>query len=217
MEKKFINDYFGSFRRLIELSATKKDQPPKLTWPGVTMTTVDDSSGKRTIQINMVNTPFPFLDQSTLGAPPEVIEIPMPPEKPSLVSRFACKVGLEALRYLNWPEVFDSALDDARRFAITPSKGRFIPYAYRPNKTNQASVRILSEIPSSSLGEGNSVPPIIIRVPGLEILTALTPWPMCKTLLEEARAAGWLIRWSEKRPRPSRMKLLMHRSSLDGR
>jgi hypothetical protein len=215
MEKKFINDYLGSFMHLIELSATKKGQPPKLTWPGVTMTAVDHSSGKRTIQINMVRTPFPSLDQLTLGASPEGIEIPMPPEKPSLVSRFACKVGLEALRYLNWPEVFDPAFHDARRFAITPSKGRFIPYAYRPNKMNQTAVRILSEIPFSTLGDGNPVPPIIIRVPGLELLTVLTPWPTCKVLIEEARAADWLIRWSEKRPRPSRMKLLMCRS-LDG-
>lgn len=214
MEKKFINDYLGSFTRLIELSATKKGRSPRLMWPGVTITAVDDSSDRRTIQINMVNTPFPFLDQPIPGSLPEV-EIPMPPEKPSLVSRFTCKVGLEALRYLNWSEVFNSALNDARRFAITPSEGRFIPYAYRLNKTNQTAVRILSEIPSSTLGDGNPVPPIIIRIPGLEILTVLTPWPTCKILIEEARAARWLIRWSEKRPRPLRMKLLMRRG-LDG-
>ena len=46
MEKKFINDYLGSLMHLIELPVTKKGRPPKLTWPGVTMTAVDDSSGR---------------------------------------------------------------------------------------------------------------------------------------------------------------------------
>src|SRR5687768_8272692 len=51
MEQIFINDYLGSFYRVLYLGKTKKEKPPAADWASASVRAVDTPDGRRTIQI----------------------------------------------------------------------------------------------------------------------------------------------------------------------
>jgi len=203
VEAKFMNDYLGAVTRVIDLEKTKKGRPPSARWEGSSFQAVDAPDGRRTIQIRLPGPPPASFDPAHA-----TVEIPLPSEKPVVASRFMCKAGIEALRYFEFPSVFDARLDTARGFAIDPKPGVFIPYAWRlPNQDPSG----FSVAECANLSPEFAVPLIIVDVPGLVLATVLVPMPQAKPFLDTASASGWRVRDSPKKPKDQVFRINLQR------
>lgn len=201
LEQVFINDYLGSFYRVLELEKTKKGKPPSAKWHNVRVTAVDGPDGRRTIQILIKGKPP--------AVAPNSLQIPLPIEKPVVVSRFICKVGIEALRFFGSSVVFDSRLDPARTFAIDPQRAPFIPYAWRPPQADALpAFRVVDSAELLSIA-GLSMPVIVTSIPGLVLASPLVPTVEAGAFLDFLRSDGWSVRDSVRRPKRQGMTLTL--------
>lgn len=203
VEQVFINDYLGSFYRVLHLTQTKKGKVPSATWKTATVRAVDGPDGRRRIEIRIQGRP-----PATM---PHSFRIELPIEKPVVVSRFICKVGIEALHYFNLP-VFDPRLDSARTFAIDPQSAPFIPYAFRCPQAGELPGFGLVDSPELMRTAGLSVPAIMATIPGLVFRSPLLPAPEATVALTFLRSEGWSVRDSVRRPKRQVMMLTLRRA-----
>lgn len=200
VERKFLNDSLISVLRVIEGGLTKKGKLPSVRWKRSSVQAVYDSNHRRTIQIRLPQRPSDL----TAGG----FTIDLPPEAPVVVSRFLCKLLVEGLVFFGSRYVYDRRLDAARRYAIEPCVGQFIPYAFRQTTAAvRGGFRKLWE-------EEDGPAPVVLLAFGVEFLTSGLPMPEAKAFVIEAENAGWSVRSSIRAPKRQSFRFNFRRPTL---